>query len=219
MRKKLLRFAVNEGRENLIEKTKPLYNEIKGKWNELYFKNQNPLVIEIGAGRGEYTVGLAREFQDKNFVAVDLKGDRLWHGSGIATEENLKNSAFLRARIELIENLFAGNEVNEIWITFPGPRPKKTQANRRLTNQKFLNIYKGLLKPGGLVHLKTDSDFVLNYTLEMLSERKDVLNLEFTTDLYNSKFLPDHYEIQTRFEKMFMAKGEKIKYLRFQFKK
>lgn len=217
MRKKLMRFKENEDLKSLIGPSKPLYESIKGKWNKLYFHNDNPIVVEIGAGRGEYTVGLAQKFPEKNFIAVDLKGDRLWHGAKISDSEELHNAAFLRARVERIELSIAENEIDEIWITFPGPRPKNTQANRRLTNDKFLDIYKRILKPRGIVHLKTDSDFVFDYTLEILRARKDITDLKFTNDLYSSEYLPDHHDIQTRFEKMFMAKGEKIKYLRFSF--
>lgn len=217
MRHKLKRFEENKQRPNVIESGKPLFSTIKGKWNAEYFHNTNPIVLEIGAGRGEYTVDLARRFPQKNFIATDIKGDRLWKGSGVALEEGLTNTAFLRMYVEQIEDVIAKQEIDEIWIPFPGPRPKKTQANKRLTGHKFLDIYKRIIKPGGLVRLKTDSDILFAWTLEILKERDDIATLEYTDNLYESDLLEEHFDIQTRFEKKFIKRGKTMKYLKFTF--
>lgn len=217
MRKKLIRFEENKSAENILERGKPFFDSIKGKWNELYFKNDHPITLEVGAGRGEYTVGLAREFPELNFVGLDYKGDRLWYGARAAIEEGLTNVGFLRERAEQIEDFFAEGEVSEIWITFPGPRPKNTEEHRRLTSDRFLNSYKKILQPGGVVHLKTDSNLVFEYTLDQIEKREDLHLLEKTDNLYSSDLLSDHHEIQTNFERKFLEKGEKIKYLTFKF--
>lgn len=217
MRKKLIRFEANKGADNILERSKPLYDSIKGRWNELYFKNDQPITLEVGAGRGEYTIGLAREFPDRNFVGLDYKGDRLWYGSQAAIEEDLSNVGFLRERAERIDDFFGTNEVSEIWITFPGPRPKNTEEHRRLTSDRFLNSYKKILKPGGIVHLKTDSDLVYEYTLQQIKRRKDIELVKKTGDLYASGLLEGHYGIQTNFEKRFLKDGKTIKYVVFRY--
>ncbi len=217
MRQKLIRFHENAKLENIIEPGKPLYDKIKGAWQDLFFKNTNPVVIEIGCGRGDYTVGLAREFSNKNFIGIDVKGDRIWFGAKAAQEEELENVAFLRTRIELLNQFFAQNEVDEIWITFPGPRPRKREANRRLTTNKFLDIYKNILTSGGTVHLKTDSDFAYEFTKEILADRDDIEIIVDTSSLYDSKLVDIHHGIKTHFEKRFLAQGKKIKYLAFRF--
>ena len=209
------RFADNAQRDNIIEPGKDLYSQIKGNWRSLYFKNDAPIVLELGCGRGEYTVGLARENADKNYVGVDIKGDRIWYGSQWAIDEGLKNVAFLRVRIEEIDQFFASDEVDEIWLTFPGPRPKKSQAKKRLTAPRFLDLYKSILKPGGVVHLKTDSDLMFSYTLDVLEQRDDVEQLEKVDDIYESNHPAT--AIQTRFEGKFLKTSKTIKYLRFRF--
>lgn len=216
-RSKLKRFAENELRDNVIQPGKPLYESIKGKWRELYFENDHPIVVEMACGRGEYSVGLARQFPDKNFIGVDIKGDRLWKGSGIAEKEGLQNVAFLRTQIQQADNFFAPNEVDEIWITFPDPRPKDRDEKRRLTYPRFLDLYKDILKPGGTVHLKTDNDFLFEYTLELLKKEYPVQKMAYTHDLYDSPWQEIHFGIKTRFEKKFSALGYSIKYLQFQF--
>jgi len=218
MRKKLERFADNDQRKNIVQPGKAVFEDIKGNWNK-YFENDNPLVFELGCGRGEYTIGLARRFPDTNFVGVDVKGARIWKGSSIAEEEQLRNAAFLRIRILEIEKSVAENELSEIWITFPDPRPKKRDIKRRLTSERYMNIYKKILKPGGTVHFKTDNTMLFDFTLHHLKQRVDVQNLEVTRDYHASEFAEALPDIITKYEKQFMAEGMKIKYLRFRFNK
>lgn len=217
MKRKLERFKEIEGQPNVIEPSKEIYHYVKGKWSEDFFKNSNPITLELACGRGEYTVGLAKLFPDNNYIGVDIKGERIWNGSFRAKEDNLSNVAFLRTMILLIENFFEDGEVNEIWITFPDPRPRKRDIKRRLTSPRFLAIYKRLLNPGGYVRLKTDNTGLYEYSLEELQARKDIADLKFTDDVYNSVLRPECFDIRTRYEDEFASKGEKIKYLRFQF--
>ena len=216
-RQKLKKFEENKSRHNLIETGKPFYETCKGKWNEEYFNNNNEISLELACGRGEYTVGQARLFPERNFVGVDLKGDRLWKGSGVAIEENLNNTAFLRAQIQQLDEFFAPGEVNEIWIMFPDPRPRKREAKLRLTNPRFLDAYKRIVGTEGVVRLKTDNTGFFEYTLEVLQERNDITNFQHTFDLYESDLRPECYDIKTRYEEKFSAEGHKIKYLRFRF--
>lgn len=216
MKRKQERFRIIEERDNVIERSKPTYTDIKGKWNE-HFQNDHPLTVELACGRGEYTVGLAALFPERNYIGVDIKGERIWKGSTWAVERKLSNVAFLRTQILLIENFFAAHEVDEIWITFPDPRPRKRDIKRRLTSPRYLAMYKKLLRPGGMVRLKTDNTALFNYTLEVLQERNDILDFEFTHDVYASSLRPECFDIRTRYEEEFAAKGETIKYLRFRF--
>ena len=191
--------------------------DIKGNWSE-FFKNDNPIVLELGCGKGEYTVGLARKYPEKNFIGVDIKGHRMWRGATTAIDEGLSNVAFLRCRIDFIANLFAENEVSEIWLTFSDPQPKKER--KRLTAPLFINRYRTILNEGGLVHLKTDSDLLFEYTEEQIEEHG--YPCEFITwDLYNEgiKEMTDDekeiLDIKTFYEQMWLAMGKKIKYCRF----
>lgn len=218
MKRKQERFKIIAARDNVIEPGKELFTTIKGKWNERYFKNANPITLELACGRGEYTIGMARLFPERNFIGVDIKGDRIWKGSSIADEEKLSNVAFLRTHILVIENFFSAQEVDEIWLTFPDPRPRKRDVKRRLTSPRFLEMYKRLLKPEGYLRFKTDNTELFNYSLEELSQRSDLKNLKLTHDLYESDLRPECFDIKTRYEEIFAGKGEKIKYLRFQFK-
>lgn len=218
MKRKLERFKIIEERENVIEPTKPLYQTIKGSWRTSYFKNESPITLELACGRGEYTVGLAKIFSDKNFIGVDIKGERIWKGSTYATEEKLNNVAFLRTQILLIENFFKEGEIDEIWLTFPDPRPRKRDIKRRLTSPRFIEMYKKLVKPGSFIRLKTDNTKLYEYTLEEMQSRTDITDFKYTADLYNSELRPECFDIKTRYEQEFAAKGEKIKYLRFRFK-
>lgn len=218
MKRKQERFRIIEERENVIEPSKPHYQTIKGKWHEQHFRNDKPLTVELACGRGEYSVGLGKLFPDRNFVGVDIKGERIWKGSTLALEQRLDNVAFLRTQILLLENFFEDGEIDEIWLTFPDPRPRKRDIKRRLTSPRFLGMFKKLLRPGGMLRLKTDNTALFDYTLEELSQREDIEELEYTRELYSSQLRPECYDIRTRYEEEFAAKGETIKYLRFRFK-
>jgi|TARA_B110000305_G_scaffold69238_1_gene77732 tRNA (guanine-N7-)-methyltransferase len=217
-RQKKRRFEENKLRPNLVESGKDFYDEIKGKWHLKVFTDQQPIVLELGCGKGEYTLGLAQAFPNRNHIGVDIKGDRLWVGSGIALREGIQNAAFLRTQIQFLEHFFKKGEIEEIWVTFPDPRPKEKDDKRRLTAPRFLAIYQNLLKPDGWLKFKTDNTELFNYTLELINKNRiSVKNLAFTHDLYNSEYVFEHYEIKTKYERKFAALGETIKYLKFQF--
>lgn len=216
-RKKLVRFKANEENPNVIQAGKPIFEEIKGNWKEHQFKNENPLVVELACGRGEFTVGLARVFPNQNFIGVDIKGSRIWKGSSTATSEGLLNVAFLRTQIQQLDKFFATGEIDELWITFPDPFPRDGDEKRRLTSPRFLDMYKPLIQEGGVVHFKTDNTGLFDYTLDLLRTREDIKLIGFTHDFYLSEWRDDHFGIKTRYEKIFTEKGEKIKYLKFQF--
>lgn len=189
----------------------------KGKWHSEVFKNDHPIVLELGCGRGEYTIGLSENNVSKNFIGVDVKGNRIWTGAKHAIQKQMNHVAFLRTRIDIIDFCFSENEISEIWITFPDPQPQKNRARKRLTNPDFfLNRYKKILKPGGLIHLKTDNTFFYEYTMSVIEENH--LPLVFATDdLYNNcptdrKELTD---IKTYYETLFTGRGERIKYCCF----
>jgi tRNA (guanine-N7-)-methyltransferase len=217
LKRKRERFKIIEGNANVIEPSKAWYEAIKGKWRAEYFKNSNPITLELACGRGEYIIGLARLFHNGNFIGVDIKGERIWKGSTIALQEQLSNAAFLRTHILMIENFFEPAEVNEIWLTFPDPRPRKRDVKRRLTGPRYMDMYKRLLQAGGFVRLKTDNTQLYDYTLGHLRERHDIADLVFTADVYNSDLKKECFDIKTRYEQEFTEKGEKIKYLRFRF--
>ena len=186
---------------------------LKGKWGKDYFKNDNPIVLELGCGKGEYTVGLARFYPDKNFIGMDIKGARMWSGATDATVNNLENAAFVRTHIEMIAHFFEKKEISEIWITFPDPQMKK--VNKRLTSCRFMKEYSELLKDKGIIHLKTDSNFLYTYTKAMVEENK--LKVLFDTDnLYSSDIESDVLSIQTFYEKQWLSRGLDIKYLKFE---
>ncbi len=217
MKRKQERFRIIEERDNVIERSKDVFESIKGNWRSTYFKNDNPITVELACGRGEYTIGLAKLFPDRNFIGVDIKGERIWKGSTLAVEQGLTNVAFLRTPILLIENFFQPGELDEIWLTFPDPRPRKRDIKRRLTSSRFLDKFKVLLKPGSYFRLKTDNTGFYNFTLEELETRKDISDYKFTDDVYQSDLRPECFDIKTKYEEMFASKGEKIKYLRFKF--
>ena len=186
---------------------------LKGKWHEEFFKNSNPIVLELGCGRGEYTIGLAQRFPDKNFIGIDIKGARMWHGAKIALETGMKNVAFLRTNIEIIDAFFAPNEVAELWLTFSDPQMKK--ATKRLTSTYFMERYRRFLIDSGIIHVKTDSNFLATYTKYMIE--KNGLPLEQCTfDLYAEKEVDASLtEIRTYYEGMWLERGIPIKYLQF----
>ena len=186
--------------------------EMKGRWNELFFKNDNPIVLELGCGKGEYTVGLAELYPEKNFVGVDIKGARLWTGAKESIAKSLKNVAFLRTNIENIDLFFGQGEVAEIWLTFPDPQMKKTR--KRLTATNFIESYRAILVENGIVHLKSDSNFMYLYTDAMVAENQFEL-LRQTDDLYHSDILDEVLSIQTFYEKQWLDRGINIKYLSF----
>jgi tRNA (guanine-N7-)-methyltransferase len=211
---KLRRFAEITAFDNVIELEDG--EKLKGIWSKTQFNNSNPLILELGCGKGEYTVNLARLFPDKNFIGIDYKGNRIWRGAKTATEENISNVAFLRIQIENLLNHFAENEISEIWITFPDPQPQVSREKKRLTSPRFLSMYKIVLKPGGPIHLKTDSDLLHQYTLEKIAGLK--LNLDIRTeDLYHSDFADEVLSIKTYYEKKYLANNKNINYLKFNF--
>jgi tRNA (guanine-N7-)-methyltransferase len=219
---KLQRFAENKTFLNVFE---PPYTEVsqnkfdlKGNWNKQYFNNDNPIVVEVGCGRGEYTVGLAQRYPDKNFVGIDIKGARIWHGANYAIKNDLKNIAFVRSRVDFIDAVFSRNEVSEIWITFPDPQPSTAKEFKRLTSARFLNRYYSVLKKEGVIHLKTDNAGLYNYTMEVIKHHE--LKLHFNTDdLYNynanNVFIKEASAFKTYYEELFTGKGHLIHYICF----
>lgn len=187
--------------------------EMKGKWNELFFKNSNPIVLELGCGKGEYTVGLGKLFPEKNFIGVDIKGARIWKGAKQSIEEGMGNVAFLRTDIEMISHFFAEGEVSEIWLTFPDPQMKK--VTKRLTATNFMQAYQRFVKPGGLIHLKTDSNFMFTYTCEMVKANSYAVQF-CNNDLYASGIDDKILSIQTHYEQQWLERGMTIKYIRFE---
>ena len=216
---KLKRFRENETFTNVLQ---PSREEIlsgnfllKGKWVSDFFQNGNPIVLELGCGKGEYTVNLAQQYPQKNFIGIDIKGARFWRGAKTALEEKVPNAAFLRCQIELIDMIFASNEVAEIWITFPDPQIKYKRTKHRLTNADFLEKYKKILAPDGLIHLKTDSEFLHGYTLGLLHGLGHEI-LYANHHIYRNEGAPaEVLAIQTTYEKIYLAQGKPITYIRF----
>lgn len=211
-RRKQHRFRHNAESHYVIEAGKPLYNELKGEWRTAYFQNKNPIVLELACGKGEYTVGLGRAYPDKNFIGVDIKGDRIARGSLAAQTGSLTNVAFLRTDIRYLLEFFADGEVDEIWITFPDPQPRDRQEKHRLTYPGFLRLYRQVLTHNGLFHLKTDSTPFFDYSLQMLPDA-GFTDLIYTHDLYQSSLNNLHLGIKTKYEGMFFDQGFSIKYL------
>ena len=217
---KLQKFAEMETFENVFQypfsviEERPF--EMTGRWHEDYFKNDNPIVLELGCGKGEYTVELARLYPEMNFIGVDIKGARMWTGAKMALQEGLKNVAFLRTNIEIIDRFFGLDEVSEIWLTFSDPQMKNPR--KRLTSTYFLERYRRFLKDGGIVHVKTDSNFLFTYTDYMVKENQLPL-LFATTDLYHDESIDDEtrriLSIQTYYEQMWIDRGLNIKYMKF----
>ncbi|RFN59402.1 tRNA (guanosine(46)-N7)-methyltransferase TrmB [Marixanthomonas ophiurae] len=219
---KLKRFKQNETFENVIQPTREeVFSNslnLKGNWKKNFFKNNKPLVLELGCGKGEYSVNLARNYPDHNFLGIDIKGARFWRGAKTALEEKLDNVGFLRTQIELIDLLFEENEVDEIWITFPDPQIKYKRTKHRLTNEDFLNKYRKVLKPDGLVHLKTDSEFMHGYTLGLLHGLDEKIEYAHH-DVYGNAHSPKEVTgIQTFYEQQYLEENKKITYIRFTFR-
>lgn len=213
------RFQDNESFSNVIQPSREnlIADQFryKGKWRTAFFNNELPLVVELGCGKGEYSVGLAERFPEKNYVGVDIKGARFWRGAKTALEKELDNVAFIRTHIELIEHVFDKHEVDEIWITFPDPQIKPKREKHRLTNAAFLERYKKILQPDGLIHLKTDSEFMYGYTQGLLKGLKQEVVYEHP-DIYNNYELKGPLtEIQTFYEKQFLSENKPITYLQF----
>ncbi|MCH2234606.1 MAG: tRNA (guanosine(46)-N7)-methyltransferase TrmB [Crocinitomicaceae bacterium] len=221
-KKKLQRFADVSSMPHVIE---PTYDQamggdfpLKGNWNKDFFKNDDPIVIELGCGKGEYAVQLGKKYPDKNFIGVDIKGARIWYGASEVRETGMKNVGFIRSRIEYIANFFGKDEVDEIWLTFSDPQPKK--ARKRLSSRRFIEEYLKFLKPGGIVHLKTDSDLLFESTLEEIEEHSYTC-ITKTWDLYGELFdsldseTQEILNIKTYYEELFSSKGYSIKYCKF----
>lgn len=214
---KLKRFRENETFTNVIQPSREevLGNfHLKGKW-ATFFKNNNPIILELGCGKGEYTIALARKNPNFNYVGVDIKGARFWRGAKTALEENLNNVAFLRTQIELIDNCFAENEISQIWITFPDPQIKYKRMKHRLTNPDFLKMYQNILNKNGFVHLKTDSEFLHGYTLGILQEgNHDIMYAHH--DIYSNTHSPEEATLtKTFYEQQFLEQKKAITYLKF----
>ena len=219
---KLKRFKENETFKNVIQPSREeLVNQqfsLKGNWNAGYFKNNHPLVLELGCGKGEYSVALAQKYPNKNFIGIDIKGARFWRGAKTAIETGLSNVAFLRTQIELIDYAFGKNEIDEIWITFPDPQIKYKRTKHRMTNSVFLQRYKSILKPDGIVNLKTDSEFMHGYTLGLLhGEGHEVLYANH--NVYKQDGSPEEVtSIQTFYESQYLEQDKAITYIRFKIK-
>lgn len=189
-------------------------HELKGKWHSSWFGNDNPIVLELGCGKGEYTVGLSEHFPEKNFVGIDIKGARIWKGAKESFQKGIPNVSFLRTRIEFITSFFAPGEVDEIWITFPDPQLKRKREKKRLPGPYFLNLYRKILRNGGLIHLKTDNKELYEYALGVVMNNKLEI-VTSTPDLYKDLPGDPMLSIQTHYEKIFLAQGIPIKYLLF----
>ena len=219
---KLKRFSENETFTNVFQPTREevVGNEfpLRGKWNREFFKNDNPIVLELGCGKGEYSVGLAERSPEKNFIGIDIKGARFWRGAKTAVESGMNNVAFVRTQIELINHIFAENEVSEIWITFPDPQIKYKRTKHRMTNSEFLSNYKKILKPNGLMHLKTDSEFMHGYTLGLLhGEGHEVIYANH--NIYKNEGAPAEVTgIQTFYESQYLEVNKPITYIQFRIK-
>lgn len=207
--KKLFRFSEIKKFKNVLEYP----NDIKNKWSE-FFGNKNPIVLELACGRGEYTIGLSKLFPEKNFIGVDVKGNRMYLGAKAALDQNLKNAAFLRTQIEMIDNYFGESEVDEIWITFPDPQLRLSKAKKRLTHPRFLRLYHKFLKPNGKINLKTDSPDLYNFTLDVINIYGFTI-IENRDNLYSDLNINDSLKIKTHYEKMDIARSERTHFLSF----
>lgn len=219
---KLKRFKENETFGNVFQPTREEVVSgsfpLKGKWSAEFFKNDHPIVVELGCGKGEYSVGLAEKYPNKNFIGIDIKGARFWRGAKTAVDEGMHNVAFVRTQIELIEGIFADGEIDEIWITFPDPQIKYKRTKHRMTNPDFLQLYKKILKPGGTVNLKTDSEFMHGYTLGLLEGLGHEIQYA-NHNVYKNEGAPKEVTgIQTFYEKQYLEINKAITYIRFKIK-
>ena len=200
--------------EPSIEELKRNFS-LKGKWKKEFFKNNNPLILELACGKGEYSVSLAKKYPNKNFIGIDIKGSRIWTGAKEVLNKNITNVGFLRIRIEFIEYCFSKGEVDEIWIVFPDPHEKEGSISKRLTHSNFLEKYQNILQNNGLIHLKTDNTILYEFTLEMIEKCKHNLKVA-TTDIYNNQeFYNEELSFKTHYENMFLAQRKKITYIQF----
>lgn len=215
---KYKRFQENLTFSNLVQPEFDLIfnkdHQLKGNWRKDFFKNDNPVVLELGCGRGEYTVSLGEMFPEKNFIGIDIKGARMWRGAKTATENGMQNVGFLRTRIEFINSFFGKDEIDEIWITFPDPQLKKTRVKKRLTSPEFLEYYAQFLRPGAFIHLKTDSRHLHEYTKAVIAEN-DFRTFFCDNDIYGNGSADDILSIKTTYETKFLKEGLPITYLRF----
>jgi tRNA (guanine-N7-)-methyltransferase len=215
---KLHKFRENATFSHVIEPEVKSYlaydHPLKGKWDNEIFKNNNPIVLELGCGKGEYSVGLARRFPEKNFIGIDIKGARIWRGAKTSQLEQMNNVAFLRTRIEIINSFFAKDEVSEIWITFPDPQLKRKRAKKRLTSSGFLNLYQQFLANNGSINLKTDSAFLYKYSVAVAEQNKLPIE-KATSDLYAETWVDEILSIKTHYEQLHIDDGDKINYLKF----
>ncbi|MCB2197094.1 MAG: tRNA (guanosine(46)-N7)-methyltransferase TrmB [Bacteroidetes bacterium] len=219
-KKKLQRFAEMETFHHVIQ---PSFDEVfkkdyklKGNWSKDFFKNENPIVLELGCGKGEYTIGLARQYPNRNFIGIDIKGARMWRGAKTAVTENIHNVGFLRTRVDLINSFFASEEVAEIWVTFPDPQPKKYY--KRLTSSRFLGYYQKIISENGVVNLKTDNADLFQYTRDLV-KLNDLEILTDTDNLYHSGIVDEILSIKTFYEQQFLEQGKPIHYIRFKLDK
>lgn len=215
---KLQRFAENETFANVIQ---PEFSEVfrcdyklKNQWKTDFWHNNNPIVLELGCGKGEYTVQLAQKYSNKNFIGIDIKGARFWRGAKTAIEQNIPNVAFIRSRIEFLNSFFGSNEISEIWITFPDPQLEKRRTKKRLTSPRFLNMYLKMLALNASIHLKTDSQELHEYTKKLLQFNKQTI-IRATTDLYNSPLADETLSIKTFYEQQYLERGKSITYIEF----
>jgi tRNA (guanine-N7-)-methyltransferase len=217
---KLKRFKENETFPNVLQPTREEVVgdfSLKGKWNT-FFKNDNPIVLELGCGKGEYTIALAEKNPNKNFIGIDIKGARFWRGAKTAIENDMQNVAFIRTQIELVDHIFAENEVDEIWITFPDPQIKYQRTKHRMTNSTFLKRYDHILKEDGIMNLKTDSEFMHGYTLGLIhGEGHEIIHANH--NVYKNEGAPEEVtSTQTFYEKQYLEVGKPITYIRFKLK-